>query len=127
MNPELEEQLELERLIAEQEKDDHAVEMSHEPGHREDVSFDGLDSAMYVTDTYFEGTKDEHSSFEDAIPLPKEKGTVLVGSAPYHGTLAGYVKQECRCERCSAAHRDYKREYMRSYRARKREEAQSHE
>lgn len=110
MNPELEEQLELDRLIAEQQKDDSSVVFG-EQGHEHDVSIEGMENAITVEDG------------EVVVSLPRERGTVLTGSASYHGTVAGYTKQKCRCEKCRAAQRNYMREYMRASRAKKREAA----
>lgn len=113
MNPELEEQLELERLIAEQEKDDSQV-VYGEKGHEHDVSIEGMENAISV---------DEDG--EVTIDLPRERGSILTGAATWHGTVAGYTKQGCRCPKCRKAQRDYMREYQRAARARKREEASS--
>lgn len=110
MNPELEEQLELERLIAEQERDDTHVEFSREEGHREDVTIDGLENALSVDG---EG--------EVAVRLHRARGEVLVGTASWHGTVAGRRKHGCKCRRCQAA----AAEYQRGLRARKRQEREA--
>lgn len=127
MNPELEEQLELERLIEEQEKDDSNV-IYGEKGHEHDVSIDGLENHLVQNeDGEPEVLSPPHpvpsgmGPTGHGAPRGRVKGTILIGSAAYHGTLAGYTKHRCRCERCTIAHRDYKRVQMRNLRARKRE------
>lgn len=116
MNPELEEQLELERLIAEQEKDDSGVEFNHESGHRDDVSLEAVGDSAYVVDTYFAGTEDEHSSYDEEIRPAIERGSVLSGSASWHGTITGYRKHGCRCVRCKEAQRVHQSEWRRKKR-----------
>ena len=105
MNPELEEQLELERLIAEQEKDDSTVVFG-EKGHEHDVSIEGMENALTVD-----------GDGEVVVSLPRERGSILVGAAIWHGTRAGYTKHLCRCDRCKKANA----EYIAEYRAKKRE------
>jgi hypothetical protein len=106
---ELEEQRELDILIEEQEKDDTSVIYSPEPGHRDDVSIHGMDNTLAV---------DEDGELLDLTE--HERGTVLVGNASWHGTIAGYTKHGCRKLCC----RDVWATYQRAYRARKREERQ---
>lgn len=109
MNPELEEQLELDRLIADQQKDDSSVVFG-EQGHEHDVSIEGMENAITV---------DEDG--EVTVSLPRERGAVLSGSANWHGTLTGARKHRCTCDRCRKAGR----EYQAAYRARKKQEASS--
>ena len=118
---ELEERRELDRLIAEQEKDDSTVILP-ERGHESDIDIGVFTDSFSVTDVYFAGSEDQHPSDEDAEPvidLPRQKGAVLVGGASWHGTLDGYNNHKCHCDRCKAAYSEWKRQY----RARKKQEA----
>lgn len=107
MNPELEEQLELERLIAEQEKDDSTVVFG-EKGHEHDVSIEGMENALTVD-----------GDGEVVVSLPRERGSILVGAATWHGTRAGYTKHGCKCIPCTEANT----KYIAAYRARKKQGA----
>ena len=108
MNPELEEQLELDRLIEEQEKDDSSTYVSPERGHENDVDIDGLENSLT--------TDGEGEVVSFIVP---EKGAVLCGGASYHGTLYGARRLKCKCVRCKAAAAQYQREL----RAKKKEQA----
>jgi len=39
-----------------------------------------------------------------------------------HGTVDGCVNHKCKCDECTQAYREYMRDYMRAYRAKKKEE-----
>lgn len=39
-----------------------------------------------------------------------------------HGTVDGYQNHHCKCDLCLEAGREYMRDYMRAYRAKKKEE-----
>ena len=38
------------------------------------------------------------------------RGTLLVGTASWHGTYGGYTRRACRCEPCTKANSDYRRQ-----------------
>jgi hypothetical protein len=93
---ELEERRQLDRLIEEQEKDDSGVIY---PEASDQVSLSGLENSLAV---------DEDGELIDL--RPRDRGTVLVGGADWHGTIYGYARRKCKCLRCRGAKRDYEAE-----------------
>ena len=53
---------------------------------------------------------DMDGEIETHWPRPP-KGTLLTGSAPWHGTDGGYTRNQCRCQPCTKAHADALRRY----------------
>lgn len=91
---ELEEHRELDRLIEEQQRDDSGVVF---PEHSDTVSLDGLENHLAVEDG-------------ELIDMrPRERGSILVGGASWHGTIGGYNNHKCKCARCRAAIKEYRR------------------
>jgi len=89
---------ELERLIEAQRRDDAALSIA--PEFRGQVP---LSSAIENTIGYEDG---EIVTFHPRPP----RGTLLVGTASFHGTRSGYVRG-CRCVHCKAANTQYIRAY----------------
>lgn len=85
----------LEQLIAEQQADDTSVVKPEWP---EQVPFtDGLANCIGM-----------ESDGEIVTNWPRPpRGTLLVGTAEWHGTYYGYTRMGCRKECCRAAKRDY--------------------
>lgn len=93
---------ELEQLIEEQQADDTEVV---KPEFRGQVPFtDGISNRIGM---WQDG---EIESFESRPP----KGTLLIGTAAYHGTYAGYTRNGCRCKPCTAANTEYRRQRRRN-------------
>lgn len=87
---------ELERLIAEQAAD--GASFTVKPEFREQVPFtDGIANLVGMQ------PDGEIVSFEPRPP----KGTLLVGTATWHGTYGGYKNHRCRCEPCRGANAEY--------------------
>ena len=90
-------QAELEQLVAEQEQDDTGRVKPEFPWQ---VPFtDGLANCVGI---------DMNGEIETHWPRPP-KGTLLVGTASWHGTRGGYNNHKCRCEPCTTAHKQYRR------------------
>lgn len=89
---ELQERDEINRLVEEQRKDDTNLVQTEFSGLNT-VPIETLADSLAVTP-------------DGGIVMfgQREKGTVLVGSAPYHGTISGYVNHKCKCVRCKGAH-----------------------
>lgn len=86
---------ELDRLTADQERDDT---QTIKPEFIEQVPFtDGLANCIGV---------DEEGQIVTNWPRPP-KGTLLVGTAAWHGTYGGYKNYKCRCVPCRRANKDY--------------------
>lgn len=100
---ELEERRQLDALIAEQDKDDTDRVV---PEHRDTIS---LDAASDYIGKELDG--------EVITFFPRQRGSVLIGTASYHGTPAGYTNHGCRCARCHSAKMEQQREYRRKKRA----------
>lgn len=93
---------ELEALIAEQRSDDTDV---IKPEFPEQVPFtSGLANCI--------GT-DEDGEIVACWPRPP-KGTLLVGTAIWHGTYYGYKRKKCRCQPCTGANREVARRQRQS-------------
>ena len=93
----MEQQSELDRLIVEQRQDDTDTIRLEFP---EQVPFtDGLANCIGI---------DTDGEIVTNWPRPP-RGTLLVGSAAWHGTYYGYIRKECRCEPCTSAKREYTR------------------
>jgi hypothetical protein len=102
---ELEEHQALDRLIAEQEADDTSVVFG-ESGHENDITIHGLEDRLTTDD---EG--------EAVYLAPRERGTILTGTATWHGTIYGYKRKLCKCARCTAANA----KHIADYRAKKKQ------
>jgi hypothetical protein len=105
---ELQEQAEIDRLIEEQQREDKDYQAPEFPNT---VPLDSVEDRL--------GTQAEELIFVGS----NERGSVLghqarVVNASWHGTLAGYARQKCKCRPC----RDAKAAYERKRRA-KRDEA----
>lgn len=87
----METQSELDRLMAEQRQDDTGT---IKPEFRGQVPFTrGIANCIGI---------DTDGEIVTYWPRPP-KGTLLVGSAPWHGTYGGYKNHKCRCVPCRAA------------------------
>lgn len=87
---ELQERAEIDRLVDEQLKDDTYFIPTEFPV--DTVPIESLSETLAQTED------------GEIIHLAsREKGTVLVGTAPYHGTVSGYVNHKCKCGRCKGA------------------------
>ena len=89
---ELQERAEIDRLVEEQRKDDTNF-ISPEFTTLDTVPIETLEDFLAI------GPEGELVRFNQ-----REKGTVLVGTAAYHGTASGYVHHKCKCVRCKSAH-----------------------
>lgn len=87
---------ELQQLIAEQAADMQSYTIK--PEYREQVPF--TDSIANLVGVQPDG---EIVSYE---PRPK-RGTLLVGTATWHGSRSGYVNHKCRCKPCTDANSEY--------------------
>jgi hypothetical protein len=96
------ESAELSELISEQKADDTHQVMPEFPGS---VPLDSIEEHLGVT------PDGQRADF-----LPRQRGTVLSGTASWHGTNHGYTRQRCRCVRCKGAHA----EALAKYRAAKK-------
>lgn len=96
-------QVELSELIAEQKADDTHQIMPEFSGS---VPLDSIEEHLGVT------PDGERADF-----LPRQRGTVLSGTASWHGTNHGYTRQKCRCSRCRAAHSQALAKYRASKKA----------
>jgi hypothetical protein len=97
---ELQERAEIDRLLEEQAKDDKDYQAPEFPNM---IPLGSIEDQL--------GTQDDQIVFVST----SERGSVLVAGASWHGTLAGYAKQKCRCRPC----RDSKATYERKRRAEK--------
>lgn len=88
----MEPQTELERLIAEQKADDTYSVKSE---FRNTIPLEDIDSLLGME------PDGEIVSFER-----HPKGSVLVGTASWHGTSGGYTRNGCRCPACTQANTD---------------------
>lgn len=89
---------ELDRLIAEQNRDDTDT---ISPEFRNQVP---LTSGLANCVGYEDG------QIVTFYPRPP-KGTLLIGTATYHGTRSGYKNHGCRCAPCKGANAAYIKEY----------------
>lgn len=89
---------ELDLLIAEQEADDtHIVR----PEFREQIPLtEGLSNCIGV----------DGGEIVTNLPRPA-RGSLLIGTATWHGTNGGYQNHKCRCVPCKSAHADVQRRY----------------
>jgi hypothetical protein len=88
---EVQERAEIERLFEEQLKDDTSF-VSPEFNTLDTIPIETLVDSLAVA-----------PDGEIVMFGQKEKGTVLIGSAAYHGTVSGYVNHKCKCDRCKGA------------------------
>jgi len=92
---ELQERAEIDRLVEEQQRDDRDYIA---PEFRDTVPIDELDNLLGVSPDGGIVSFEKH-----------EKGSVLTGSAVYHGTFGGYTNHKCRCVRCRYANAEHQR------------------
>ena len=92
---ELQERAEIDRLVEEQQRDDRDYIAPEFPNT---IPLDSIVDHL--------GTQDGEIVFVGS----SERGSVLIGSASWHGTLAGYAKQKCRCRPCRDAKAAYERQ-----------------
>ena len=91
----MEAQTELDQLIAEQQQDDTDTIKREFRGQ---VPFtNGIANCIGM---------DTDGEIVTYWPRPP-KGTLLVGTAPWHGTYGGYKNHKCRCIPCKAANAEY--------------------
>lgn len=103
----MEAQSELERLIEEQERD---CSDTIRPEFYEQVPLtEGIANCIGM---------EMDGEIVSRLPRPP-RGTLLVGSAPWHGTRGGYENHKCRCDKC----RDANATRSRQVRQRRRKEA----
>ena len=95
---ELQERAEIDRLVEEQQRDDTDYQA---PEFASVIPLDSIEDQLGVQ--------------EDEIVFvgKRERGSVLIGGATWHGTLAGYAKQKCRCRPCKDAKATYERKRYR--------------
>ena len=100
---ELQERAEIDRLAEEQQRDDTDYQA---PEFASVIPLDSIEDQLGVQ--------------EDEIVFvgKKERGSVLISGASWHGTLFGHRRQKCKCRPCKAAGAAYQRKY----RERKRRE-----
>ena len=91
---EVQERAEIDRLIAEQLRDDRDYQAPEFPNV---VPLDSIEHQL--------GTQGDQIVFVGG----SERGSVLVAGASWHGTLAGYARQRCRCRPCKDAKAAYER------------------
>lgn len=87
---ELQERAEIDRLVEEQRKDDTSFISTEFPV--DTVPIETLVDSLSLTE-----------DGEIAYVGSREKGTILIGTAPWHGTTSGYVNHKCRCQPCKTA------------------------
>ena len=86
---------ELDRLVAEQKQDD--TDTIKREFHGQVPFTNGIANCIGMD------TDGEIVTFFARPP----KGTLLVGTAAWHGTRNGYTNHKCRCEPCTEANTDY--------------------
>ena len=94
---------ELEQLIAEQKADDtHIVRPDRQAryGYSLDATWQNSDSGG---ETSFANVIGVDMEGEVVSFIKHRKGSILTGSAEWHGTEDGYSNHLCRCARCRAA------------------------
>ncbi len=97
---ELEERRQMDVLIAEQDQDDRTVMVA--PEFPDAIPYEALDNFLGVM------ANGEVISFRKP-----EKGTILTGTAPWHGTIRGYKVHGCRRACCRDAQAKHQAEYRR--------------